>query len=97
MILTNTPSTTLDKVSLDIVGPFPTTKSLYTHDTRFAYQIFNGGAIQASDVIRDSRARRKVYQYRISRRKQIIDYRLEIIDYRLEFEFYKQRDALYNT
>jgi len=38
MILTDTPGTTFDKVSIDIVELLPTTKSeiVYTHNTKFA-------------------------------------------------------------
>jgi len=86
MVLTNTPST-LDKVSLDIVGPFPTTKSLYIltiQDLLIKYSMPFKQAT-SSEIT-------ELIEKFIN-----IEYRAESIDYRLEFEFYKQRDALYNT
>jgi len=52
MILMDTLDTVFDEVSMDIMGLLLTKAD--THDTRFAYQIFNGGDAQASNVIRDS-------------------------------------------
>jgi len=80
MILTDTPSTTFDKVSLDVVGAPDNWKRrlVCTHDTRFAYEIFNDSQ---ANVIRNSwRTHRKVYQSL---------YRAESIDYRSGPEFYK--------
>jgi len=56
MVLTDTSGTAFDKVSMNIVGLLQTKADMlvYTHDTRFAYQIFNGGAIQASNIIRNN-------------------------------------------
>jgi len=79
------------KVSMDIVTAPDNWKRtfVYTHDTRFAYEIFNGGAIQASNVSGNSRSiPRKFYQP---------VYRAESMDYRSGPEFYKQRNASYST
>jgi len=62
MLLTDTPSIAFDKVSMDIIGSALDNQKwtlVYTCDTRFPYQIFNGGAIemnvaQASNVIGNS-------------------------------------------
>jgi len=67
MVSTDTPGTVFDKVSMNIMGPLPTTESGHScifHDTRFAYQIFIDGATRASNVTGNSRntRSRKVYQ-----------------------------------
>jgi len=57
MLLMDTPSIAFDKVSMDIVGSAPDNRKptfVYTRDTRFPYQIFSGGAAQASNVIGNS-------------------------------------------
>jgi len=57
IVLPDTPDTTFDKVSMDILDGTALNRKrtlVYTHYIRFAYQIFSGGAVQASNLIGDN-------------------------------------------
>jgi len=88
--MVQTPDTTFDKISMDIVESLPTEADTHIYSRykicspNIQWQSFKQALI-SSEI---TEADRKVYQP---------VYRAESMDYKSGLEFYKQRDALYST
>jgi len=92
MVLTDTPGIAFVKISMDIVGPFPTTESGHSYiltiqDFLTKYLVAVPLKQATSSEIAEALVE-NVYQ---------LAYRAESIDYRSRPEFHKQNDASYST
>jgi len=73
MIITDTPGSSFDKISLDIMGPLPITPRLHINDARSINQIFYCSASMGSHLVNDRRCICKKFYLHIRRTKNNIN------------------------